>query len=80
MYFQIASVIGEDVTVVEEDGYYKVRVLILDKDKIKDFLEPEENLKDVNSGDQPQETRVDTTVYNNPVTDSVTATNALLIH
>lgn len=78
MYFQIASVIGEDVTVVEEDGYYKVRVLTLDKDKIKDFLEPEENLKDVNSVDQPQGTQVDTTVYNNPVTDSVSATNAVI--
>ena len=50
MYFQIAEVLGEDVMVVEEDGYYKVRVTTLDKEKIRDFLEPEENVTDVNSG------------------------------
>lgn len=78
MYFQIASVIGEDVMVIEEDGYYKVRVLTLDRDKIKDFLEPEDDLTDKNSGVLTQETPVDTTVFTGTATDTVTVTNVIV--
>ena len=51
IYYQIAAVVGEDVVVVEEDGYYKVRVTTLDKSKIKDFLEPEKDVSDIPSVD-----------------------------
>jgi len=51
IYYQIAAVVGEDVVVVEEDGYYKVRVTSLDKSKIKDFLEPEKDADDIPSVD-----------------------------
>ncbi|MFZ0281739.1 MAG: HEAT repeat domain-containing protein [Bacteroidales bacterium] len=71
MYFQIAEVLGEDVVVIEEDGFYKVRVTTLDKDKIRDFLEPEDNLSDVSAEDQAAPFLQDTIGIAAPVYDSV---------
>ena len=39
MYDQISMVLGEDVIMIEEDGFYKVRVTRLNKTKIASFLE-----------------------------------------
>lgn len=71
MYFQIAEVLGEDVVVIEEDGFYKVRVTTLDKDKIKDFLEPEDNFSDVIAEEQNAPFLQDTTGLAAPVYDSM---------
>jgi len=38
MYDQISMVLGEDVIMIEEDGFYKVRVTRLNKTKIASFL------------------------------------------
>jgi hypothetical protein len=40
MYRKIASILGEGVMILEEDGYYKIRVTTLSKDKIKNYSEP----------------------------------------
>ena len=39
MYEKISMVLGEDVIMIEEDGFYKVRVTRLNKTKIASFLE-----------------------------------------
>lgn len=39
MYEQISMVLGEDVIMIEEDGFFKVRVTRLNKTKIASFLE-----------------------------------------
>jgi len=71
MYFQIAEVLGEDVMVVEEDGYYKVRVTTLDKEKVRDFLEPEEVVTDISLKDQTAVLSDDTLAYTEPAKDSI---------
>jgi hypothetical protein len=38
MYKKIASILGGDVTILEEEGFYKVRVTKLDKGKIKSYM------------------------------------------
>jgi len=45
MYEKISKVLGEDVVMIEEDGFYKIRVTRLNKGKIKDYLEPSEKSK-----------------------------------
>ncbi|MCX6259444.1 MAG: HEAT repeat domain-containing protein, partial [Bacteroidia bacterium] len=47
MYSKVARVLGKDVMMIEEDGFYKIRVTRLNKAKIKSYLEPE---KSVNTG------------------------------
>lgn len=75
MYFQIASVLGEDVIVIEEDGYFKVRVITLDKSKVKDFLEPEDNFQDIEAVDQASVLSQDTLGLAAPVYDSVSVSD-----
>ena len=40
MYHEVSEVLGKDVAIVEEDGYYKVRVSKLNVDKVREYLEP----------------------------------------
>lgn len=61
IYFQVAAVVGEDVMMIEEDGYFKVRVTSLDKNKIKEFLDPEESPKDIPGVDPASVLPQDTT-------------------
>jgi hypothetical protein len=46
-YAKFTRVLGNDVMMIEEDGFYKIRVTRLNKAKIKSYLEPE---KKVNKG------------------------------
>jgi hypothetical protein len=39
MYSKVAKVLGDDVVMFEEEGFYKIRVTQLNKEKIKNFLE-----------------------------------------
>jgi HEAT repeat protein len=41
MFAKVARVLGNDVTMMEENGFYKIRVTRLNKSKIKSYLEPE---------------------------------------
>jgi HEAT repeat protein len=41
MYAKVTRVLGKDVIMIEEDGFFKIRVTKLDKSKIKNYLEPE---------------------------------------
>lgn len=40
MYDEVSEVLGSDVAIIEEDGYFKVRVSKLNLDKVKRFIEP----------------------------------------
>jgi HEAT repeat protein len=44
MFKKVARVLGSDVMMMEEDGFYKIRVTKLNKAKIKSYLEPENNI------------------------------------
>jgi HEAT repeat protein len=44
MFKKVARVLGNDVMMMEEDGFYKIRVTKLNKAKIKSYLEPENNI------------------------------------
>ncbi len=76
MYFQIAEVVGEDVEVIEEDGLYKVRVVTLDKSKIKDFLEPEDTPMDFIAESKTTFSLQDTTGLTPLVNDSVSVADS----
>ncbi len=43
MFAKISRVLGEDVVLIEEDGFFKVRVTKLNKEKIKSYLDGENN-------------------------------------
>jgi hypothetical protein len=43
MFEKVARVLGNDVVMIEEDGFYKIRVTRLNKSKIKNYLTPENN-------------------------------------
>jgi hypothetical protein len=44
MFSKVARVLGNDVMMIEEDGFYKIRVTRLNKAKIKSYLEPENHV------------------------------------
>jgi HEAT repeat protein len=41
MFAKVARVLGNDVLMIEEDGFFKIRVTRLNKEKIRHYLEPE---------------------------------------
>lgn len=41
MFTKVARVLGKDVIMIEEDGFFKIRVTKLNKEKIRNYLEPE---------------------------------------
>jgi len=41
MFAKVARVLGNDVLMIEEDGFFKIRVTRLNKEKIRNYLEPE---------------------------------------
>ena len=47
MYAKVAKVLGKDVLMIEEDGFFKIRVTRLNKAKIKNYLEPEIKLNNL---------------------------------
>ncbi|MDX9726084.1 MAG: HEAT repeat domain-containing protein [Bacteroidales bacterium] len=53
MYARVADVIGNDVIMIEEDGFYKIRVTRLDKAKILSSLESETVTGEGSQADNP---------------------------
>lgn len=53
MYDKVAMVLGDEVKMIEEDGFYKIRVSRLDKSRITNYLEPE--IKISNTVAEPQD-------------------------
>lgn len=47
MFSKVSRVLGKDVVMVEEDGFFKIRVTRLDKEKINNYLDPEK--KEINN-------------------------------
>ena len=41
MFGKVAMVLGDEVKMIEEDGFYKIRVSRLDKSRVINYLEPE---------------------------------------
>jgi len=70
-YGKIAAVIGEDVKIIEEDGYFKVRVSTLDISKIRDFLEPEKTPTDGGPGYEPPAVTSETETIEQTETDTL---------
>ncbi len=54
MFAKVFRVLGKDVVLIEEDGFFKVRVTKLNKDKIKNYLEPENSRRQSNPESQAQ--------------------------
>lgn len=74
MFFdKIAAVVGEDVTVIEEEGYYKVRVSTVDINKIRDFLEPVKNPTDAGTKFDAPGRDSEADVAEQPETDTLSA-------
>jgi len=69
MYIKVARVLGDDVVLLEEDGFFKIRVTRLDKDKIKSYLEPE-TIKNTNSEVPDTIISADTTTAITPPSDT----------
>jgi hypothetical protein len=64
MYNRVVMVLGDDVTMIEEDGFYKIRVAKLDKAKIRSYLDSDNNNTGSNGGFR-------TTVISQDTTDSM---------
>jgi len=62
MFAKITRVLGEDVVLIEEDGFFKVRVTKLNKEKIKSYLDGENNPRKANSGSQSQSLPADSVI------------------
>ncbi len=41
MFAKVVKVLGKDVIMIEEEGFFKIRVTKLNKEKIRNYLEPE---------------------------------------
>ncbi len=41
MFVKVAMVLGNDVAMIEEEGFFKIRVSRLNREKIRNYLEPE---------------------------------------
>jgi len=61
MYSQISMVLGKDVILIEEEGFYKIRVTRLNKSKITGYLE-HRNTSDSRAESNTQLPAADTTV------------------
>jgi len=79
MYAKIYRVLGEDVTMIEEDGFFKVRVTRLSKAKITSYLEAgssKNNKAGYHSPVQPEDTTVNLTSFadTNNIAEKITDT------
>lgn len=50
MFTKVARVLGKDVMMIEEDGFFKIRVTKLNKEKIRNYLEPEIKINNTVAG------------------------------
>lgn len=73
MYNEVSDVLGSDVSIIEEEGYFKVRVSKLNLDKVRSFLEPAEERTENESFQEPSAPVTDTTAISGISADTVQA-------
>jgi hypothetical protein len=71
MYAKVARVLGSDVVMIAEDGYYKIRVTTLNKTKIKSFQELENKQERIQAEVPAMAQSEDTTVADTLFPDTV---------
>jgi hypothetical protein len=50
MFSKVVRVLGKDVIMIEEEGFFKIRVTRLNKEKIRNYLEPEIKINNIVAG------------------------------
>jgi hypothetical protein len=73
MYAKVVAVLGNDVMMIEENGFFKIRVTRLNKEKIRNFLEPEIKTSNIVAEYKPPAMTEDTIVSINASADTVIA-------
>jgi len=81
MFAKVARVLGKDVIMIEEEGFFKIRVTKLNKEKIRNYLEPDIKINNTVAGFRDQTMTQDTvkrtivspdmTLISEPVADTV---------
>lgn len=71
MYSEVSEVLGSDVEIIEEDGYFKVRVSKLNLDKVKSYIEPAEKPVEKTSFQEPSPALTDTSATTGIAVDSL---------
>ena len=74
MYNEVSEVLGSDVEMIEEDGYFKVRVSKLDLEKVRSFIEPAGEPAESESFQEASAPLTDTLSTNSIAADSVPET------
>ena len=74
MYNEVSEVLGGDVEIIEEDGYFKVRVSKLDLEKVRSFIEPAGEPAESESFQEASAPLTDTLSTNSIAADSVPET------
>ncbi len=62
MFEKVVRVLGKDVIMIEEDGFFKIRVTRLNKEKIRNYLEPEIKINNTVAGFRDQTMTEDTSI------------------
>ena len=70
MFAKVARVLGNDVMMFEEDGFFKIRVTKLNKEKIRNYLEPEIKINTTVAEFRTPAKTADTIVINSALTDT----------
>ena len=70
MFAKVSRVLGNDVMMFEEDGFFKIRVTKLNKEKIRHYLEPEIKINTTVAEFRTPAKTADTIVSNSALTDT----------
>ena len=70
MFAKVARVLGNDVLMIEEEGFFKIRVTRLNKEKIRNYLEPEIKINNTVAEFKAPSMTVDTIIRISASTDS----------
>ena len=70
MFAKVSRVLGNDVMMFEEDGFFKIRVTKLNKEKIRNYLEPEIKINTTVAEFRTPAKTADTIVSNSALTDT----------
>ncbi len=70
MFAKVARVLGNDVLMIEEEGFFKIRVTRLNKEKIRNYLEPEIKINNAVAEFKAPSMTVDTIISISASTDS----------
>ena len=74
MFAKVARVLGKDVIMIEEDGFFKIRVTRLNKEKIRNYLEPEIKISNSIAEFRTPDPAEDTITSNSTTTDTAIVT------